>query len=300
MVERVYNSKLLLFGEYSVLNHSSSLAIPYEAFFLQRQFQSRNKADSRLLPFIDYLRALDLSHVSCFFDDKLFSDDVEKGVEFVSNIPVGYGLGSSGAITAAVFDLYFEKPIPEMPLSELKMALSAIEGFFHGKSSGMDPLVSYLNRGVFSSGPDRLETVTLHPQRFHPYSLYLLDSGISRSTQKYVEQFKEKSKTEAFSLRLKNELIPLVNTVNASLAGRAPQVDIFEVFSAISQIQFDLFPEMMVPEIKAIWRRSLSDPDHTLKLCGAGGGGFYFLLSRNPAGVASFCPGLKTFRVFGE
>jgi mevalonate kinase len=62
--------------------------------------------------------------------------DVNKGLYFESSIPQGYGLGSSGALVAAIYNKYAEEKIKSdrrlsrKSVSRLKEIFSKMEGFF--------------------------------------------------------------------------------------------------------------------------------------------------------------------------
>ena len=53
----------------------------------------------------------------------------------------------SGAVTACIYDRYVEK---STDLKEIRTRLAQMESFFHGKSSGIDPWVSYSQQTGFS------------------------------------------------------------------------------------------------------------------------------------------------------
>jgi mevalonate kinase len=83
-------------------------------------------------------------------DIEQFKQDIANGMFFDSNIPQGYGVGSSGALVAAIFERYsFSKHNPENiskeDLKNIKSVFGEMESYFHGKSSGMDPLICYMN-----------------------------------------------------------------------------------------------------------------------------------------------------------
>ena len=64
---------------------------------------------------------------------------------FDSSIPQGYGIGSSGALVASIYDQYALDKITVLEnltkekLQHLKTVFAAMESFFHGKSSGLRP-----------------------------------------------------------------------------------------------------------------------------------------------------------------
>lgn len=63
--------------------------------------------------------------------------EVDLGLNFESNIPVGYGLGSSGALVAAIYDDFFTEKASEF--SELKRDLADLESFFMKKAVVLTP-----------------------------------------------------------------------------------------------------------------------------------------------------------------
>ena len=60
--------------------------------------------------------------------------DIENGLYFESTIPESYGLGSSGAVVAAIYESYKQEVGVDLEINDLKLILSNIESFFHGQS----------------------------------------------------------------------------------------------------------------------------------------------------------------------
>ena len=80
-----------------------------------------------------------------------FEEELNRGLYFESSIPQGYGAGSSGALIAAFYEHFSISPITnpsDTHLKELKKELGVLESYFHGNSSGTDPLVSYLKHSL--------------------------------------------------------------------------------------------------------------------------------------------------------
>src|SRR5690606_11390485 len=81
------------------------------------------------------------------FDMESLNADIARGMHFDSTIPQGYGVGSSGALVAAIYERYatnkidISEGISKESISKLKETFSKMESFFHGKSSGIDPLI---------------------------------------------------------------------------------------------------------------------------------------------------------------
>ena len=105
----LFYSKILLFGEYGIIKDSKGLSIPY-SFFKgalksdQDSDHSSIESNLNLKKFVQYLATLDKSLVS--FDIDKLQKDVNGGMYFDSSIPQGYGVGSSGALVAALYDKY--------------------------------------------------------------------------------------------------------------------------------------------------------------------------------------------------
>ena len=108
--------------------------------------EESKKSNLVLSQFSSYLKTLDIN-----LDLNSFDKHVKKGMYFDSSIPKGYGVGSSGALVAAVYEKYANNKITVLEnltrekLLVLKAIFSKMESFFHGKSSGLDPLNSYLS-----------------------------------------------------------------------------------------------------------------------------------------------------------
>lgn len=264
MEERKYNCKILLYGEYTVLFGSPALAVPSDIFC--GRWTTTNQSDQRLESFVQYLQS------DAFLKEVLVLDEMRKdvldGLVFDSNIPIGYGMGSSGALTAAVYDRYARDPVKDT--GELRKILSMMEAFFHGQSSGIDPLVSYLDLPIIQTGKglqklDRMDEPIMR-------NIFLLDSGQSRSTSKLVARFRDRLEESAVRKIVENVWSPLVTeAIEAHLEGRSDVLQ--EIIKKIQLIIWETFPEFIPGSHHDIWQASLDDINMAVKLCGAGGGG---------------------------
>src|SRR5690606_36364954 len=112
--------------------------------------------------FYNYLLNLEAQDLVSFRLDE-FQADIDCGMYFDSSIPQGYGVGSSGALVASIYDKYANDKITVLDnltrekLLKLKSIFSLMESFFHGKSSGLDPLNSYLSIPILINCKDNLE-----------------------------------------------------------------------------------------------------------------------------------------------
>ena len=122
--------------------------MPYPAFFGTWGFRKGMEADPDLLRLAQHLED-ETWPVRISVD--AFKKELAAGLYFRSTIPVGYGLGSSGAVVAGVFDRYSQGQTLE-DLNALRSILGKMESCFHGKSSGLDPLVCYQQQALLLQG----------------------------------------------------------------------------------------------------------------------------------------------------
>ncbi|NNC48922.1 MAG: mevalonate kinase, partial [Flaviramulus sp.] len=213
----LFYSKILLFGEYGIIKDSKGLSIPYNFYKGALKTEenpsiSAIKSNKSLKLFADYIENIDDKLVT--FDVDSLKVDVANGMYFDSSIPQGYGVGSSGALVAAIYDKYAQNKITVLEnltrekLLKLKSIFSEMESFFHGKSSGLDPLNSYLSIPILINSKDNIEATGIPAQQSDGKgAVFLLDSGIIGETAPMVSLFMEKMKQEGFRNMLKNQFI---------------------------------------------------------------------------------------------
>ncbi len=280
-IRKYYPSKILLFGEYTIIDGSAALAVPFDKFKSKWNYNPK-KINSIFKPFVQYLVNIDWEkNNTVFYIDKL-KDDIEKGLYFDSNIPVGYGAGSSGSLSAALFDKYFENN--NLNIRQLKNVLSLIEGFFHGVSSGMDPLVSYLNQGIKTLDKNKFEIIKNIDFELDNFVFYLLDSNKARNTKKYVDIYHREIKSKASKDKILLKMITLNDKIISAFLSK-DELSVFSGFSQLSKLQYQYFGKMIIPTLQNIWKKSLNSTDFSIKLCGAGGGGFYLLLAKKDVDI---------------
>ncbi len=263
---RIYHGKLLLLGEYTILRGSQGLAMPLKLFGGFWSKEGADPAPGVLLAIADYLIG---NSFPFEVDIVQFKKDLAESWHFSSDIPFGYGAGSSGALTAGIYDRYVAEKAVD--LSQLKKELGLLEGFFHGASSGIDPLICYLNQSVLLRGKKQLEVVENIPD--YKNQFFLINTGISRKTAPLVHIFLEKSKDLYYQNRCDAELIPAVDEAIAAFL-TADWSGLFEQWHEISFFQYKYFSKMIPEAFRQVWLDGLAGDDYKLKLCGAGGGGF--------------------------
>ena len=216
----LFYSKILLFGEYGIIRDSKGLSIPYNFYngALKKDENPSAEAiasNASLKRFAIYLETLQTEQPDLVaFDLTALKNDVETGMYFDSSIPQGYGVGSSGALVAAIYDKYATHKITVLEnltrekLLQLKNIFSQMESFFHGKSSGLDPLNSYLSIPILINSKDNIEATGIPTQSFDGKgAVFLLDSGIVGETAPMVNIFMENLKDKGFRTMLKNQFV---------------------------------------------------------------------------------------------
>lgn len=270
---KTFNSKLLLFGEYSVIHNSMALSIPYPVFSgklsLDHKYFDR-QSNKELQSLKNYLtktggeKLINLQELEF---------DIKQGLYFDSNISQGYGLGSSGAVSAAIFDRYTILNTDDLTLEDLKKHLSYIETHFHGSSSGLDPLTSLVNTPLVLKEDKKLNKIEFLEVEPTNTALFIIDTGKSRRTEPLINLFKEKLKNEYFENFCTNELSSVTNNcINYLIEGDIE--NLIKSFSKLSEFQFKYFQQMIPALFSQDWEQSLNDNYYWFKLCGAGGGGF--------------------------
>lgn len=271
MTPKKYNAKILLFGEHAVLKGSDAIAIPFSKFggkWVYTRYPEMAKMKQMELPqFFQYLK--EKSGSVDFFDINTedFGRELLDGMYFQSNIPLGYGAGSSGSLCAAIYDSFAKKKTTDV--LQLKKIFSIMESFFHGSSSGFDPLISYLNQAIkISSG--EMETINDIPLNS---GLFLIDTGIKRTASDFINGFMKKCEGSEYLNLVQSELIPLnQKAIQSYLKGDA--TSLFHHMHDISRFQYLHFNEMIPDNMVAFWEKGLKGRDYKMKVCGAGGGGF--------------------------
>ena len=113
--DSLYYGKILLFGEYGIIEDSMGLSIPYSdyngKFLISKESNPKSRKSNRqLYSFYQNLVELKASNsLPCSLDLKAFEKDLKNNIYFDSSIPQGFGIGSSGAIVAATYDRYCNK-----------------------------------------------------------------------------------------------------------------------------------------------------------------------------------------------
>lgn len=288
----LFYSKILLFGEYGIIKDAMGLSIPYN--FYKGAFkrdgiidETATKSNQNLRKYLGHLKNMKAEgSLPTPLNLNAFEADIDCGLYFDSSIPQGFGVGSSGALVAAIYDRYaVEKINPEENLSrealiKLKQIFSQMESYFHGRSSGIDPTICYLNLPLLIKSKDDLGTVVIPAQTEGKGAIFLLNSGQPGETQPMVSIFMEKLKEEGFRAMLKDQFTRYNDAcIKSFLKG-----DIKPLFSnlkKLSNLLLENFSPMIPASYHHMWKQGIESNAYYLKLCGSGGGGFILGFTRD-------------------
>ena len=282
----LFYSKILLFGEYGIIKDSKGLSIPYNFYngalkVDQNPSEEAKKSNESLQRFAHYLEQLQQNQPDLVtFNVEQLKDDVSKGMYFDSSIPHGYGVGSSGALVAAIYDKYAQNKITVLEnltrekLLQLKTIFSEMESFFHGKSSGLDPLNSYLSIPILINSKDNIEATGIPSQNTQGKgAVFLIDSGIVGETAPMVNIFMENLKDKGFRKMLQEQFVKYTDACVENFLG-GDKKSLFSNTKKLSKVVLNNFKPMIPEQFHHVWQKGIDTDDYYLKLCGSGGGGY--------------------------
>jgi len=267
-----YYSKVILFGEYSMIFDATALMIPLTKFSAQWRFASHLDASGgkasnmSLQSFADYLSTdNELKNV---IDLQRLNHDLYYGLFLSSNVPSGYGLGSSGTLVAAVYDGYAKQKTDD-PL-QLKTLFGKMESYFHGSSSGIDPLQCYLSK-PFKITPNGVELLSDDFLK-KGVRICLIDTKIKSNTKPLVDHFKQQRENAAFLSRFQNEYVPCVTAcIDAMISGNKELF--FSSLKQLTKAQLEFLRPMITDNTLDLFNTDF-DFNFRVKISGSGGGGY--------------------------
>jgi mevalonate kinase len=282
----LFYSKILLFGEYGIIKDSKGLSIPYNFYngalkIDEHHTIATTKSNQSLKRLATYLAQLQKDQPELVrFEIEALNTDIANGLYFDSSIPQGYGVGSSGALIAAIYDKYALEKITVLEnltrekLLELKTIFAAMESFFHGKSSGLDPLNSYLSLPILINSTTDVESANIPSQTVDGKgAVFLLDSGVIGETAPMVNIFMENMKQEGFRKMLKDQFVKHTDDcVHDFLKGDVKSL--FGNVKQLSKVVLENFKPMIPKDFLKLWKKGIDTNAYYLKLCGSGGGGY--------------------------
>ncbi|WP_116108602.1 mevalonate kinase [Lewinella sp. IMCC34191] len=274
-MREAYPAKVLLLGEHTVLRGGQALAVPYDRLRLR---WAEGTPDPRLLKFATYLDGQDVP-----IDTDSLGRDLRAGRTLAGNIPVGYGLGSSGAVCAAVLDAYGSPAVTAYSTADLRQLLARMEGHFHGSSSGTDPLLAYLQSPILLGGAGSAEEQPL-PEGWAE-GWFLIDTGITRDASPLIREFLAAYDRDPLSID-RGWREPADAAIQALIAN--DREALYRHFASVSDFQLARFPDFIPPAYHDSWN---GGDRYRLKICGAGGGGMLLGMARDA---------VRAEEVFGE
>ncbi|WP_238785642.1 GHMP family kinase ATP-binding protein [Blattabacterium cuenoti] len=211
--------------------------------------------------------------------------DLNNGIFFNSNIPQKYGLGSSGALISSIYNKYSENNkllVKKKNLIHLKKIFSIMESFFHGKSSGIDPLVCYIKKPILVKSINKLSIINNKNilLNFKKFKIFIIDSEITSGTKLMYKFFFNKLKEKKFKKIMKEEFT-MYNKTCIKYFLKGEEDKLMENIKKISNWTFYNLTPMITKNIKNIWKNGIKNNNYYLKLCGSGGGGFYIGFTKN-------------------
>ena len=286
----VFNSKLLLFGEYGLMFDAMALSVPFNRFSGYLDFDTNRShlaSSAEIRKFYEHLKSgADSQKLHFPIDLEKLKEDIERGLFFDSTIPQQYGVGSSGALVAALFSKYAgsateNELVPEL----LKADFALLESYFHGKSSGIDPLISYLNKPLLIDSKKFIHPVQIDLTETN-LSFALIDTGTTGATGPLVQHFIERFNIPEFELAFERQFIPANNGCIESLLN-GNQQNFFLFLDQLIQFQLQHFQRMIPGKFHAVISEALNDQVF-IKLLGSGGGGFLLAVSETKSGLKNW------------
>ncbi len=268
-----FNSKILLFGEYGIMHNSDALSIPYKKFngflSISNTLTEDQKISNRNIEYLyDYI--IQDKYLSNIINSNNLKEEINLGLYFDSNIPIGSGLGSSGALVSSIISRYSKVDLKSFSKSEIKKIMSLVESKFHGNSSGFDPAVSYFNKPMLYSNQ---KIKLIERISFKDFKVYIIDSQIDSSTKKMIKVFEDKISNSKFRLFFNSKFI---NNTNQCIDHLINTSKLFrDSVKELSNDTLHNFQEMIPEKLKPKWKEGIKNDSYYMKLCGSGGGGFF-------------------------
>ena len=106
-------------------------------------------------------------------------------------------------------------------------------------------------------------------------SVRLLDSGLQRTGREKIQVL-----FDAYEAN-NEQFYPLIErNSQASFNLFDPHISLsLNDVKRISKLQLELMDFLITPEVKELWKLGLETDDYYIKICGAGGGGYYLVFA---------------------
>ncbi|MCF8363120.1 MAG: hypothetical protein K9G70_10910 [Prolixibacteraceae bacterium] len=301
----IFPSKILLFGEYSLLIGGSGFAIPFPMYGgeLVKNHNQANQAASfasgkeqsndSIRKLYEYMKQG--GHTFNFINLDKLALDIDNGLWFASTIPEGCGLGSSGALVAAVYNSYATDLVVDTGITRTRLA--SIESYYHGSSSGVDPMVAFYQHPLLINIDGSAELVEDWNVQNIGISVYLIDTGEKSNTLNLVDWFKKQLNKSDFSKNTETYFLDVTRNIVQSIGKKRPLA--MNELQILSEYQLSYLSPMIPKVFRKHFSSGLNTGDFVLKLCGSGGGGFVLAFVKNVIAFENYCREneLKTIKV---
>ena len=186
------HGKIILVGEHAVVYGKKAIAIPFP---LKIRAQIMKNSGEITISSLLYTGTLDgipkeMKGISeCIkktleLIDKPFKD---LSIKFISEIPMGRGLGSSAALATAIGRGIFSFFDKEISQEELFFIVQLAEAYSHGKPSGIDMMAVASDSPILFSKQEGARSIKVPV----PFYIVIADTGRVGDTKAAVEQVKK-------------------------------------------------------------------------------------------------------------
>lgn len=149
-----------------------------------------------------------------------------------------------------------------------------MESFFHGTSSGLDPLSIILNKPILYRNADEILPVSIpHSKEEGNNIIFLLNTGIPRQTSAMMQHFKSFCEETEFRNKIQDELVNYTNASIQSFLENNP-ITLYQNLENLIRFQLEEMQFFIPSSFQNVMKKGINNGDYFLKICGAGGGGF--------------------------
>jgi mevalonate kinase len=275
--------KILLLGEYGIIYGGQALTVPlkkYKGYFDFPQLGDdlsdfAVSSNESLCKYLDYLKGIASKKLLFPLDIERLENELNEGLYFRSTIPQGYGAGSSGALVAAIFDRYSnanrQSEDIALQLPAIRKQLAVMESYFHGSSSGLDPLSCYVGEPLLIRNDGEIEVQSSpFTSGLSNIKVFLLDTHQTGNTKPLVDGFKER----VVSGEINITLLHAINDRAIVALATGKEKLLMEALFDLSRFQLEYMKPMIPENIVSVWEEGIGSGRYVIKLCGSGGGGF--------------------------